>query len=353
MKNILLADYYGTCDQEGNPIGHSPKVLQEYYGLLEGEYMIGAALSPCLIKAAEQRFQKVFALKYNIREYGHKGLWERIVDKLKLFYNIRQVLQIRNYDVIWFYRTDFFLFFYFFFHRKTIAAKTVALVYHEGFGQGRLGKILNFFYRRGASKFDGMIYTQKGMAGFHPNAIYIPDYYYSKEKYRQYERTDKKEKVVCPGTMNPYKKLEETVEAFNINRINLEMKGYFFDKNRFRRLLERKNDNIVIEDVILNEEEYYQMIAEAKYCILPYDMEQYAGRTSGVLQESIFLNTIPIAPAELLNENGIQGIGYEDILDLGTKWKEMTEKTVDNSMLFTEYDRTNIRERLIEFMADI
>lgn len=353
MRSILLVDYYGTCDKEGNPIGHSPKVLQEYYGLLENEYMIGAALSPCLIKATGQSFSEVFELKYNIQECGHKGLRERIIDKFKLFYNIRQVLKIRNYDIIWFYRTDFFLFFYLFFQKRISAAKTVALIYHEGFGQGKLGKILNFFYHRGASKFDGMIYTQKGMAGFHPNAIYIPDYYYSRDKYRKYEQVKKHDKVVCPGTMNPYKKLEETVDAFNLNEINLEIRGYFFDKKRFHHLLESKKDNIVIEDVILSEEEYYQMIAGAKYCILPYDMEQYAGRTSGILQESIFLNAIPIAPIELLNENGIQGIGYKDILDLGTKWTEMTDKEIDNSMLYEEYDRTNIQERLIEFIANI
>ena len=227
------------------------------------------------------------------------------------------------------------------------------MIYQDSFGQGILGKILNFFYRKGASKFDGLIYTQKGMAQFHPNAIYIPDYSYNKEKYQKYEQAAKKEKVVCPGTMNPFKKLEEMIEAFNINGIKLEIRGYFFDKERFQRLLKMKKDNIVIEDVILSEEEYYRMIAEAKYCILPYDMEQYAGRTSGVLQESVFLNTIPIAPSPLLRENQIQGIGYGDIMDLGTKWKEITEVEIDNRLILDEYDRTNIQERLIEFMAQL
>lgn len=350
MEKLLLVDYYGTCDDRGNPIGHSPKALQEYCDLIEDKYVVGTALSPCLVKAAGKRFCEVFKLRYDIQEYGHKGILVRIIDKLKLFYNIRQVLQIKNYDIIWFYRTDFFLFFYFYLKKKS-KNKVVALIYHESFGQGILGKILNYFYRKGASKFDGLIYTQRGMANFHPNTIYIPDYYYSKEKYRKYNQIQKKEKVVCPGTMSPYKKLEELIEAFNINGIELEIKGYFFDKERFHNLLKLKKDNIVVEDVILNEEQYYRMIAEARYCILPYDMEQYTNRTSGILQESVFLNTIPIAPAELLNENGIQGIGYEKISDLGTKWGEMTKKIIDNSVVLERYSRNNMQKKIIEFLA--
>ena len=353
MKSILLADYYGTCDKNGKPIGHSPKVLQEYGDLLEGRYTVGAALSPCLVNAAGERFCEVVRLQYDIREHGHKGLWERIVDKLKLFYNIHQVIQIKNYDVIWFFRTDFFLFFYFFLSFKKSNPKIVALTYQEVFGQGKLGGMLSWLYRKGAAKFDGLIYTQKGMAKFHPNTIYLPDYYYSREKYWKYAQVEKSKKVVCPGTMNPYKKLEEMVEAFNSNGIRLEIKGYFYDKDRFHDLLKLKKENIEIEDIILSEEEYYRMIAEAQYCILPYDMEQYVSRTSGVLQECIFLNTIPIAPVELLRENGIQGIGYENIMDLGTKWAEMTGKEIDNSILLGEYDRKSIQERLIEFIENV
>lgn len=349
-EKLLLVDYYGTCNQEGNPIGHSPKVLQEYCDLIEDKYIVGTALSPCLVKTAGTKFCEVFRLKYNIRAYGHKGLLEKITDKLKLFYNIHQVLQIENYDIIWFFRTDFFLFFYFYLIKRN-NKKIVGLVYHEEFGQGKLGKILKYFYKKGALKFYGLIYTQKGMADFHPHTIYVPDYYYSEEKYRKYEQVPKREKVVCPGTMNPYKKLEEIVAAFNINGIELEIKGYFYDKERFHNLLKIKKDNIVIEDVILSEEQYYCMIAEAKYCILPYDMEQYTNRTSGVLQESIFLNTIPIAPSELLDGNGIQGIGYKKIMDLGTKWGEMTKKRVNNSIVMERYSRNNIQKKIIQFLA--
>lgn len=349
MNKLLLVDYYGTCDKGGKAIGHSPKVLQEYCDLIEGKYTVGAALAPCFVQAAGDRFCDVFKLKYDIRSYGRKGVPERVIDKLKLFYNIHQVLQIKNYDILWFFRTDFFLFFYFNLIKKS-DKKIVGLVYQEVFSKGILGRILTYFYQKGALKFNGLIYTQKGMADFHPNTIYIPDYYYIKGKYQKYELIEKKEKVVCLGTMTPYKKLEELVDAFNSNGINLEIKGYFYDKRRFYNLLKIKKENVVIEDVILDEEEYYRTIASAAYCILPYDMDQYISRTSGVLQESIFLNTVPIAPAGLLNENGIQGIGYEKISELGTKWAEMTNKEVDNSKVLEEYNKKDIQERLIGFL---
>lgn len=349
MQKVLLVDYYGTCDETGKPIGHSPKVLQEYCDLIEDKYIVGTALSPCLEQTAGERFCDVFKLKYDIRAYGHKGLLERIIDKLKLFYNIHQVLQISSYDIIWFYRTDFFIFFYFYLKKKS-DKKTIGLVYHEGFAQGILGRVLKYFYQKGALKFDGLIYTQKGMTVFHPNTIYIPDYYYDRDKYKKYEHPKKKEKAVCPGTMTPYKKLEETIDAFNVNGIELEIKGYFYDKERFHNLLKTKKDNIVIEDVILSEEEYYSMIAEAKYCILPYDMGQYISRTSGVLQESVFLNTVPVAPERLLKENNIKGIGYKEISELATRWSELVNKEVNNSEVLREYDRINIQKKLVKFL---
>ena len=355
MKKVLLVDYYGTCDKEGNPIGHSQKVLQEYSNLIKEQFIVSVAISPCLMNGLVGEFEEIISLKYDISADGGASLWVRITDKFKLISNIRYALKKKDYDIVWFYRTDFFLFFYFFLKRsrKIKQPKIIGQVYQEEFVAGKLSKILNFFYRRGSLKFDGLIYTQKGMAGFHGNTLYIPDYYYDEVKYGKYKNIPKQEKAVCLGTMNPYKKLEELVEAFNDNGMMLEIKGYFYEKERFQRLLQIKKENITIEDIVLSEDEYYRMLAEAKYSILPYDMEQYGCRTSGVLQESLFLNTIPVAPTELLKENGIDGIGYESIseLSMSESWAYMidfAERQIPN-----EYDKIFIKKQLINFFAAI
>lgn len=350
MKKVLLVDYYGTCDKDGKPIGHSQKVLQEYSKLIKKHFKVSAAVSPCLMNGLEEKFEEIVPLKYNISADGVKTLWERITDKVKLIHNIRQALELPGYDIVWFYRTDFFLFFYFCLRRKRKQSKIIGQVYQEEFVSGKLSKILNYFYRKGSMKFNGLIYTQKGMAGFHGNTLYIPDYYYDEEKYGKYKDIEKKEMAVCLGTMNPYKRIEELVDAFNENGMHLEIKGYFYEKERFQKLLQRKKDNIVIEDVVLNDEEYYHLLAEAKYSILPYDMAQYGCRTSGVLQESLFLNTIPVAPKALLRENGIEGIGYERIEELGNRTFITIEQTLEKRIQLKEYDKEEIQKRLIEFL---
>ena len=113
--------------------------------------------------------------------------------------------------------------------------------------------------------------------------------------------------------MNPYKELEKLIDVFNENGIKLEIVGKFLDQQRYLDLQCRAKENIIIENVVLSEDEYYRKLAGAKYSILPYDMKVYAGRTSGVLQETVFVGTIPIAPKRLLEENQVRGIGYEQL----------------------------------------
>ena len=116
--------------------------------------------------------------------------------------------------------------------------------------------------------------------------------------------------------MSPYKKLEELIEVFEENGIPLEIYGKFFDHKRFENLRRKAGRKIIIENVILPQETYYKKLAEAQYTVLPYDMRQYKGRTSGVLLEALFVQTIAIAPSDLLKENGMPGIGYERLREL-------------------------------------
>lgn len=351
-KKILLVDYYGTCDEKGKPIGHSAKVLKEYSELISDEFEIGAAISPCL-RSNIDNIEHIYPLKYDIRAYRTNSIFHRILDKFKLFANIRQVLKIKGYDIIWFYRTDFFLFLYFCIFVYLKKTKMVAQIYQDSFADGILGKILYYFYQKGVRKFDGLIFNQKGMGKEFNNVIYIPDYCYYEEKYGVYRKMPKQEKVACFGTMNPYKKLEELVDVFNHNGYKLEIKGYFYDKNRYQKLLEMKKDHITIEDRILTEEEYYSFIAESKYSILPYDMVQYAGRTSGVLQESLFLNSIIIAPDLLLRQNHFSGLAYDDIYELHDFDKFLTNHELPTNNSLDDYKNDKIKEKVNQFFKGL
>lgn len=349
MKKILLTDYYGTCDEKGEAIGHSPKVLEEYRELLAERFLISAGVSPCIMRRADQKkYEKVMELSYDIVESGRKNLAVRILDKVKLLLNIRKVMERRGkFDIIWFYRTDFFLFFYFFMHRKVKDCKVYALVYHQEFGGGILSGTLKWIYRESMKKFDGIIYTQKGAMPENTNCLYVPDYYYDEGKYGKYRGIEKQEKAVCLGTMSPYKKLEELVETFNDLEYPLEIVGYFFEKDRYRKLCRIAKPHIIIRDSILSDADYYQKLAEARFAVLPYDMNQYQSRTSGVLQECLFLATIPVAPKELLRNNGVDGYGYGEMADIDLNILNHYTSPVQN---LEAYDRESVKERLCAFL---
>lgn len=356
---VLLVDYYGTCDSQGNGVGHSSKVLMEYKDLIQQHYEIGAALSPCLMgKITDEQledFKKIYELKYNIYMENLQSVWKRIKDKFKLFYNLYQVFKIKDYDIMWFYRTDFFLALYLklFVHqkrRKHKYPKIIVLTYQNSFGQSVFGRILNHIYYSGLQKADAIISTQKGFKELNKPILYIPDYYYDAEKYEKYKSAEKEDKVVCVGSISPYKQIVPLVKVFNRNGFPIEIRGRFSDKEQYRQALESKNDNIVVESVILTEEEYYHAIAQAKYAVLPYDMGQYQGRTSGVLQECVFLDTIAIAPRQLLQENQIEGIGYNDIEELADSSYFTKGNIPDNSAKKREFDKEEIGKRLNRFI---
>lgn len=340
-ETLVFIDYCGSCDREGKAIGHSPKVLMEYADLLKDHYKLEAILPLCVHESVKEgTFDRITNLPYQIVEEGNRGLLKRLVDKYKLFRNIGLSNQYSEHKICWYYRTDFFLFLYYFFHRKPKDKIMICLLYQQKFAEGILGKTLNIIFKRGLSKFDAVIYTQKNMKISHPKVFYMPDYYYD-AKYESYRKMPKDDKVVCLGTMNPYKELEKLVNVFNANGIKLEIAGRFLDQQRYLDLQHRAKDNVIVENVVLSEDDYYKKLAGAKYSILPYDMKVYEGRTSGVLLESVFVGTIPIAPKRLLEENEVRGIAYDTL-------QELLESSFFNNIRVEKEENLSIDKNLIK-----
>lgn len=351
ILHILMADYCGMCNENGKEIGHSSKVLNEYAMLLNGKGIIDAALSPCIEKnVVREDFELIISLPYNINLCSDNSIYKRIKDKIKIFINIYHVTHKKNYNIIWFYKTDFFLSLYLWlFDHGRKKTKYIGLVYQESFITP-FSPIVNWIFKRGIKKLDGLIYTQKNNNLFHKNKMYMPDYYYIPEIYDSYKKMKKIDKVVCVGTMNYYKELMQLVKCFNHSNYKLEICGYFTDKSMFTSLKAIAKSNVEIVDKILTQNEYYTKIATAKYSILPYNMQQYKERTSGVLYETIFLNSIPIAPKTLLMYNQIGGVAYDS-------WGDLEEQITSEEGLppnyFVEYNTesiSTIQKNLFELM---
>lgn len=315
-NTILMVDYYGVCDKNGKAIGHSPKIAKEYISLIRDEFKVDLMVSPCLFnEEISKTITKCYKLKYDIIEDGNLNLKKRIIDKYKIINNMFQARrQFKNYDIVWFYRTDFFLFLFIFLFVHDKKTKLVGLVYQKFNGCKGLDSVLKFIFNKGIKKMQLVFSTGEKLNLDNKQKNYvIPDYYYSEELYGIYHKVKKIRKVVCLGTMSPYKKLESLVEVFNELDIELEIIGRFSEIDRVQALKSMAKKNIKIENCILTNDQYYKKLAEAEYSILPYDMNQYKERTSGVLLESIFVNTIPIAPLEILKYTHIPGIGYKDL----------------------------------------
>ena len=119
MSKILMVDYYGACDRQGKAVGHSPKVAKEYRTLFSEKDKIDLAVSPCIAAEVEDAgFGRIYRLPYNIVEADYDKISKRILDKVRILQNIHRVRQIRGYDLVWYYRVDFFLMLYMLFSGK-------------------------------------------------------------------------------------------------------------------------------------------------------------------------------------------------------------------------------------------
>lgn len=362
-KKILLAEQWGSCDAQGKTIGHTSKVLNEYVDLLKDSFEISVIAHPNLLETADKGcFCSIKYLEHSICEEEKKTFFIRIKDKIKLFKNIHQIWQQKGYDVIWFFCGDFFLLLYALFHRKVKGTKYYCLMYHNQYGDGIIAKIVDFIYRHGIRRFDGMIYTQEKMSVPHDNIFYMPDYLYCPDKYCEFILKEKADKVVCVGTMNRDKDLEGLVQAFNVNGYPLEIVGRFLEREHFEYLKSIAKENIQIRNEILTKEDYNRKLGEARYSIIPYKMSAYSGRTSGVLQESMFLQAIPIAPKKLLEDNNISGIGYNNLQELkqmdlllqnrdGKLNVSIEQLLQEQETVLQKYDWSNVCSQLVAFLV--
>lgn len=314
-KKLYMVDYKGNSDSDNNPIGHPIKVAKEYYKLVKDNFDVTLVMPKNYFLNIKCKSKIV--LNYNV--ILTKGTYlVRLVNIFKQFFNLCKVFKICKNETIWFYDTDFILWvFITLFPKKR--NKLVCTVYNQSYrGNNFLkDKIKNFFLYKAINKVDVIIKTNNKINFEHKNIIYIPDYYYT-QKYDFYKNRNKKNQMVCLGTINKEKNIEELIECFNNIDIKLIIIGKFFDDNRYQKIKSSisNNENITLENRYLTENEYYTLLAESLYSILPYSPVLYKNRTTGVAVESIFLNTIPISHKDILKFNKIKGIGYENISDL-------------------------------------
>lgn len=325
-EKIILADYISYTNVNGVPTGHALKVLKEYSEWIQNNFEIIFAAHDAYLECIPDGKEKI-RLPYHICEgINYSSFWGKIKQLWVSWNNINKIFCNKEYKYVWFGNIDIYLFFYLFFHKKK-RKKVIITTYLESFSSGYQDRIT----RRVLGDIKLLIYSNLNISYLGNNRMYIPDYLYEEEKYRKYRCIPKKKEIVCVGTMGTQKELDTLIEVFKEKKILLKIAGKFSDSKQYERLRKSASPNIIIEDRYLKYEEYLELLGEAEYCILPYKKDYYADRTSGVVLESMFLDTIPISYTQLLKNWDIYGIGYDNLEEL--KKIDMDEVDKNNYIL--------------------
>lgn len=338
-----MVDFWSISDEAGNPIGHGGKVGNEYYEYIKDEYDVVQYVNHCMLWHIDNPCKFAFS---NSLRYGI-GKVKRIICNFKC---LSEVYKKENNAVIWFYIPDIYLFLFILLATK--GKRRIAVnVYEEYIGS----KIKHWIFKRALKKIDTVFVTNKALLQTTPKGILIPDYAYREEIYGQYVSGKKKEQIVCLGTMNEKKQLVEAVEVFTENGYPLYIVGQFSSIVKYEHLCKIKGDNITIENRYVSFDEYYQLLASSKFCLVPYDADFYKNRTSGIIQECLFTDTVPISNKDILTFANVQGIGYKNIEELATvnlrdiNVRNMQESYKSERDRFYRYEKT--KNSIVETFA--
>jgi hypothetical protein len=330
MSKIVLIDYVGQSNDRGEPVGHSLKTLKETIELFDNSIKV-ELIVPQNYEAelSDRKITVPFFLKYystiNIKKFHNRvaGLRGKTNNLLKIFKNSKD-------GILWFLHPDFLLFVFLFFYPFKIKNKIVITMYMEGYNPGNTlkEKIKNYFFKRTIKRVDLIIKNSRKIK-VSEGEIFCPDYLYKAERYKPF-LSEKKDHVLCAGVMNRAKDVVNLVRVWSgfKNNLTLKISGFFPDKDLYKEIKKYENNQIEINDRYLTKDDYYRNIAEAKFTVLSYKKSKYLRRTSGILLESIFLDTPVIAPHFLLEYTDLPGIGYDRLEDIESILLGVDEKRI-------------------------
>lgn len=315
-NNITVCEYLNYVNHQGECIGHGKKVFHEAIELLETDFKVTA------ISSEHYACPTCRESIRNLDSVDQETL--RSTNQI-VFRNIFRAFKNINDNVIWFTNIDWRLLACLAFirgKRKIIITCYRDLIEDVYQSTSKIKHLKCLLMKKGMKRADLVVVTNPNLKLAH-NQIFIPDYCYD-EKYLKYDTSIKKERILCVGAMRASKDLRGVVLHFRKTDIPIYIVGHFKDASEYEWLVKKKTDNITIENRFLDDEEYYRLIAQSRYVIVPYKMQSYQNATSGILQECVFLDTIPIGPRKLLEYNGIDGVKYDNLDDLPKTYKKLS-----------------------------
>lgn len=308
---ITLIEYLNYTSAEGAAIGHGKKVLEQMAELLSDEYIVECVCSsPYLPDGYTQAGQALDVI-------SQEGKTIKAINRA-VFRNLRACAeQLPESDIIWFTNSDWHLMAFLPFFRTN--AKIVVTAYRDirkdvAASKSKLAFLKKALVEQGIRKTDLFAVSNRNLE-LSKNQVFIPDYFFD-ETYENYLSETKIDRVLCVGAMRKSKDLDGVIARFRESDVPVYIVGGFQDKEWLEQLKQQSTPNIRIEDRFVPYDEYYRLIGESRFTIMPYNMGVYETATSGILQEAVFLGSVPIAPEKLLQYNGVRGVGYHAVSDL-------------------------------------
>lgn len=311
MLNITMIDYIGFSDESGKPVGHPLKILRDYKELIQDEVQVSIAGPDNYLR----KFENNTKIKLPFCTSAQKcdmGILQNAKVFISNMINIFMVFLKCRDDILWFYNINQFLYMYLFLfgnHNK----KIIISLYEKEYNK----KIYNFFMDKVLKNIALVICTNPRGEVKAKRQIFMPDYFYDEKIFNKYREITKVPRVILAGTINDeIKEIIPLLENYKYVEYPLTVLGKFYHAECYNIAMDIKGDNVSIDNQYLEYDKYIEELGKSKFCILPYNMEKYAAKTSGVLLEAIFMNVIPIAPLEFLENMGIPGVGYKKIADI-------------------------------------
>lgn len=308
---MIIADYIGYCNKEGKPIGHTIKTISEAIEILDKKEEITLAI-PKISCSFFENYNIKFTHNVTTSSETTKSNIKKISHVVKKIIIINKILKENN--KIWFINTDFWIFFRLAFYKKKNKKIYITNYIDYCNKDNKKNNFRSWFYKKSLCNIENIFTTNKNI--YSKKEINIPDYIYEKIKYQDYISDKKNNEVVFAGTINQAKDIKGLVEAFNINKQKLTIAGKFNSDELYKEIYEMANDNIKLFNDYLSYDEYYKLLGKYKYVVLPYKECEYKNRSSGVILEAIFCDSIPIIPKFMADDLNVYGIEYDNIEDL-------------------------------------
>ncbi len=333
-RKLILADYIGTCDFDGKPVGHAVSVLKDAHSLLKSNRDVKLIVPINYLEDLEDIKGDIDTLLSHFCPNAVENPAKLTILMLKRLKNLNDIFRQAGDTMIWFTYVDSALFLYLYLNKWKIRNKICATLWRDFTDYSMTNqlierKIRNHICQTAISHIDLVLKSNKNLS-FSDKELFYPDYHYNEDKYGQYLNRSKKELLVCLGVLSNQKEIGKLARLCNESNIRLLLKGTFHDKALYKQAIEyaQKKDDVI--DKYLTYEDFYNTLAEAKYCVLPYRKEKYSKRTSGILLECAFVGTIAIAPKYLLEYNQLPGIGYDNLEQIGAIMNDLTQDRLDN-----------------------